>query len=136
MKLKVIVKVPGHPGSGQLREHLIQRYRIDATDILEMALCHWQAIEENDDEALHAALEYHLAQRHRRVARSMDHGRLNYSDYMELIRLLSTALCQVHEMLHPILHPLVEPRWRQPVDYRLARFIGMDAAAVIEIEPR
>ena len=135
MKLKVIVKVPGQPHSGRLREELIQRFKLDATDLLELALTHWDLIEE-DTETLHSALEHHLANRHRRIARFLDQGRLSYGEYMELVTLLGNVLAQIHEVLQPILHPLVAPRWRQPVDYRLARYIGMDAAAVIEIEPR
>jgi hypothetical protein len=134
VKLKVIVKVPGHPNAGNVREQLIQRFKLDATDVLELALEHWSLVEDQDDEVLHAALEQSLAF-DRRIARQIDRG-LPYADFVELVRLLTAALYQIHEVLQPILHPIVAPRWYQPVDYRLARYIGMDAAAVIEIEPR
>lgn len=136
MNIKVIVKVPTQADPRQVREHLLRHYRIDATHLLELALDFWELLDTDDEEALMAALEYALPLRFRRLARALyDDNRLTPGEFSELLYRTGNLLIQLYQSLQPILHPLVEGRWNRPAEYRLARHVGMDAAAVIEVRP-
>lgn len=136
MNIKVIVKVPQQTDHRKVRDHLLRRYRVDATDLLQMALENWDLLENEDFESLVATLEAGVQCRQRRISRYIDDGRMSHSEYIELVVEIANCLFKIHEALQPILQPLVEGRWRREPNYRLARYIGMDAAAVIEIGPR
>lgn len=137
MNFKIIVQIVGQPDPKGIRHHLLQRYGIDFTALIELTLSYWEFMESGDDEMLQAALEHHLVFHNRRISRYLDRGRIDFEEYLQLIRLLAASIQQMFEHLHPILTPYVVARMRGgEVDYRLDRHIGTDAAAVIEIKLR
>lgn len=129
MKLKVIIHARGIPDPRGIRHQLLQRYKIDYTDLLELAFLSWDALDTGDDEALLIAMEAYL-NRHRRAPQ-------DYSSFIEAASHLSAGLHQIHANLGEVLNPIAR-RYCHGYDYdlRLAQHIGMDAAAVIEVTPR
>lgn len=130
MKLKVILRPNGAPDPRGIRHQLLQRYQIDYTELLQLALLSWEALETGDDESLLVAMEAYLNRRGRRAPQQ-------YSDLIEGAHYLRSGLHQIHSTIGHVLTPIAD-RYCHGYDYdlRLAQHIGMDAAAVIEVTPR
>jgi hypothetical protein len=128
--LKVILEVPSDSWH-QAREEVHRRYRLDYTDLLQMTLIHWEELQSNDDEVLKAALEGYM--RNRWPKRRQPQG---YSDLMEALHLMATALSQFHRALEPILTVFLKCRGLPP-EKALMKLVGWcDGAPIVAIDPQ
>lgn len=102
MIFKVIVPIGEIPEAG-LRSVLLQKYALDFTDILEIALLNWALIELRDDDIIRTSVEKpldkHLFLKGKR--------RISYLEFMDAVELLTNSVCCFHTYLSRILIPVI-----------------------------
>lgn len=131
MRLNVIIKVIGDHDPRGLRHYLLERYRLDFTDLIEQTLAHWDVLETGDEDLVRDVLAQYLNKR------LSPRRKMEYADLYEAAARLSAGLYQLHGHLGNTLTPLSEQYCRGlPYNLRLRGFIGLDKAAIIEVSPR
>lgn len=127
MTIRIILKASLGRSPEYIRNHLLRRYQLDHTSLLELAFEHWHLLMEDDREVLRAALEVAL--------RNLLHRRnLQYLEFVELVTNLTAVLENTYEANEPVINPIIQSCYPHNTPrLRLKRHIGR-GDAVVEVE--